>query len=93
MTITINLPTEVEESVKSQAAKSGLPLEDYVKSLVEEGTKRQDRIALLAEKSFDEILSPFRHSVEDSGLSDEQLDVLFKEARKQASRAKKERTN
>lgn len=59
---------------------------------MEEGTKRQERIALLAEKSFDEILAPFRHNVEDSGLNDEQLDVLFKEARKQTSRAKKERT-
>lgn len=77
MTITINLPTEVEESVKSQAAKNGLPLEDYVKSLVEEGTKRQDRIDLLAEKSFDEILAPFRQNVEESGMSDEQLEVLF----------------
>jgi hypothetical protein len=78
MTITINLPTEVEESVKSQAAENGLPLEDYVKSLVEEGTKRRDRIDLLAEKSFDEILAPFRRNVEESGLRDEQLDVLFK---------------
>lgn len=77
MTITINLPSEVEESVKSQAAKNRLPLEDYVKSLVEEGTKRQDRIDLLAEKSFDEILAPFRQNVDDSGLSNEQLDVLF----------------
>ena len=77
MTITINLPSEVEESVKSQAAKNGLPLEDYVKSLVEEGTKRQERIDLLAEKSFDEILAPFRQNVEASGMSDEQLDVLF----------------
>jgi len=93
MTITINLPSEVEESVKSQAAKSGLALEDYVKSLVEEGTKRQNRIDLLAEKSFDEILAPFRQNVEASGMSDEQLDILFSEARKQVSRAKKERTN
>ena len=77
MTITINLPSEVEESVKSQAAKNGLALEDYVKSLVEEGTKRQKRIDLLAEKSFDEILAPFRQNVEASGMSDEQLDILF----------------
>jgi hypothetical protein len=40
-----------------------LPLEDYVRSLVEEGTKRRDRIDLLAEESFDEILAPFRRNV------------------------------
>jgi hypothetical protein len=91
MTITISLPAEVEESVKSQANKDGKPLEDYVESLVEEGSKRRNRIDLLAEKSFDEILAPFRRNVEDSGMSDEALDALFSEARKEASRARKER--
>ena len=91
MTITIDLPPEVEESVKTQAAKEGLPLEDYVTALVQEGTKRRDRIDLLAEKPFDEILAPFRRNVEDSGLSDEELDGLFTGARKEASHARKEK--
>jgi len=91
MTITISLSSEIEESVKSQATKEGKPLEDYVESLVEEGSRRRDRIDLLAEKSFDEILAPFRRNVEESGLSDEALDALFTEARKEASRARKER--
>ena len=90
MTITIDLPPDVEESVKTQAAKEGLPLEDYVTALVQEGTKRRDRIDLLAEKPFDEILAPFRRNVEDSGISDEELDGLFTDARKAASRARKE---
>ena len=89
MTITISLPPEV----KSQAAKDGLPLEDYVESLVEAATRRRNRIDLLAENSFDEILAPFRRNVEESGMSDEELDTLFREARKEASRARKERTN
>lgn len=91
MTITIDLPPGVEESVKTQAAKEGVPLEDYVTSLVEEGTKRRDRIDLLAEKPFGEILAPFRRNVEESGVSDEELDDLFTGARKEASRARKER--
>ncbi len=91
MTITIDLPPDVEESVKTQAAKEGLPLEDYVTSLVQEGTKRRNRIDLLAEKPFDEILAPFRRNVEDSGMSDEVLDGLFTDARKEASRVRKER--
>lgn len=91
MTITIDLPSDVEESLKTQAAKEGLPLEDYVTSLVQEGTKRRDRIDLLAEKSFDEILAPFRRNVEESGMSDEELDGLFTTARKEASRERKER--
>lgn len=93
MTITITLPPEVEESVKSQADREGRPLEDYVESLVEEGSKRRDRVALLAEKSFDEILAPFRRNVEESGISDEALDALFSEARKETARVRKERRN
>jgi hypothetical protein len=91
MTITIDLPPDVEASVKTQAAKEGLPLEDYVSSLVQEGTQRRDRIDFLAEKSFDEILAPFRRNVEESGMGDEDLDHLFTDARKEASRARKER--
>lgn len=91
MTITIDLPPDIEESVKTQAAKEGLPLEDYVTSLVQEGTQRRDRIDLLAEKPFAEILAPFRRNVEESGMSDEELDGLFTTARKEASRARKER--
>ena len=91
MTITIDLPPDVEASVKTQAAKEGLPLEDYVTSLVEEGTKRRDRIDLLAEKPFDEILAPFRRNVEDSGMSDEELGDLLTKARQEASSARKER--
>jgi hypothetical protein len=91
MTIRIDLPPDVEASVKTQAAKEGLPVEDYVTSLVEEGTKRRDRIDLLAEKPFDEILAPFRRNVEDSGVSDDELDGLFTDARREASRARRER--
>jgi len=89
VTITIDLPPDVEASVKSQAAKEGLPLEDYVASLVQEGAKRRDRIDLLAEKSFGELLAPFRRNVEDSGMSDEELDNLISKARKEASGVRK----
>jgi hypothetical protein len=68
-----------------------LPLEVYVTSLVQEETKRRDRIDLLAEKSFDEILAPFRRNIEQSGMSDEELDALFITARKEASREREER--
>jgi hypothetical protein len=93
MTITISLPPEVEESVKSQAAEDGVPLEDYVESLVAEATRKRNRIDALAEKSLVEILEPFRRSVEKSGVSDEELDGIFRQARKEASRARKERAS
>jgi predicted DNA binding CopG/RHH family protein len=91
MTITIDLPPDVEASVKTQAAKEGLPLEDYVTSLVQEGTQRRDRIDLLAERPFAEILAPFRRNVEDSGLGDKELDDLVTTARQEVARARKGR--
>jgi hypothetical protein len=91
MPITIDLPPDVEDSLKTQAAKEGLPLEDYITSLVKEGTKRRDRIDLLAAKPLAEILAPFRLNVEESGVSDEELDNLFTDAGREASRARKER--
>jgi len=93
MTLTISLPPETEASIKSQAAKEGLPLEDYVESLVKEASERRARIDLLAEKSFDEILAPFRRNIKESGLSDVELETFFRAARKQASRARKERAS
>lgn len=91
MTITIDLPPDVEASIKTQADKDGLPLEDYVTSLIQEGTQRRNRIDILAEKSFDEILGPFRRNVEETGVTDEELSDLFTIARKEASRTRKER--
>jgi hypothetical protein len=89
MTITIDLPPDVEASVKTQAAREGLSPEDYVISLVQEGAKRRHRIDLLAEKSFDEILAPFRRNTQDSGIGDQELDTLFTTARKEAARVRK----
>jgi hypothetical protein len=91
--ISIDLSPEIEASVKTQAERDGIALEDYIKSLVKEGSERRERIELLAEKSFDDILAPFRRNVTESGLTDEELDALFSVARRAASRAKRERSH
>lgn len=90
MTITLELPPDVETAVKTQAVKDGLPLETYVTSLVKQAQQQRERIEVLAEKSFDEILEPFRRNVEESGMSEDDLDAIFRTARKAASRARKE---
>jgi hypothetical protein len=46
MTIRIDLPPDVEEAVRTQAAQDGLPIEAYVTSLVQEGTKSLGRTHL-----------------------------------------------
>lgn len=47
--------------------------------------------AVNRQRTFDEILTPFRQAVEKSGVSDDELDALFTEARKEIFKAKQER--
>ncbi len=58
MTITIDLPSEVETKIKTQASNDGVKVEDYVKTLIKEASDRRERIEKNSEKSFDEILAP-----------------------------------
>jgi hypothetical protein len=43
------------------------------------------------ERTFDEILAPFRDAVERSGISDDDLDAFFTEARREVSKERRER--
>ncbi|HQU83434.1 MAG TPA: hypothetical protein PKY59_09930 [Pyrinomonadaceae bacterium] len=78
MTVTLELEPEVEITAAAQAEAEGLPLAKYVGSVVKEAIFKRERVQKLSEKSFDEILSPFRKEVEASGISDEDLDDLIK---------------
>ncbi len=90
MTVTLELEPEVELTAAEQAKEQGLPLSEYVELVVRETVFKRRRVQRLAEKSFDEILKPFRDEVESSGMSDDELDDLFQKARRDAS---KERNN
>ena len=57
-------------------------VKDYLEKLVEKEVNR--------ERTFDEILAPFRDAVEKSGISDEDLGALFREARKEVSKERRE---
>lgn len=46
---------------------------------------------LLAAKSFDEILAPIRKSFQESGMSDNDLDALFEDAREEVYQERKAR--
>ena len=88
MTVTLELEPEVEMTAAEQAAEEGLPLADYVESVVKEAILKRQRVRRLSEKCFDEILKPFRHEVEASGITDDELDNLFRQARHEASKAR-----
>lgn len=82
MTLTINLPKDVGAALENKAKMSGRDSAEFVEDLV---TKE------VHSPSLDEILAPFRRQVEESGITDEELDDLFTEARKEVFKAKKER--
>jgi len=89
MTVTLELEPEVELTATEQAEAEGLPLAKYVESVVRESVFKRQRVRQLSEKSFDEILKPFRDEVEASEMSDDELDGLFRRVRREASNARR----
>ncbi len=88
MTVTLELEPDVELTAAEQAEAEGLPLAKYIESVVREAIFKRRRVEQLSQKSFDEILKPFRDEVESSGMSDDELDGLFRQARREASNAR-----
>lgn len=89
MTVTLELEPEVEMTASEQAEEEGLLLAEYVEAVVKEAVFKRRAVKNLAEKPFDEILKPFRDEVEASGMSDDELDDLFDNARRSASAERK----
>ena len=82
MTVTLELEPEVESALEERARAEGCEVKDYLEKLVEKDINR--------ERTFDEILAPFRDAVERSGISDEDQDALFREARNEVSKERRE---
>jgi hypothetical protein len=83
MTVTLELEPEVESLLEKRARAEGCDIKGYVEKLVARDVNR--------ERTFDEILAPFREAVERSGISDQELDTLFTEARQEVLSEKRER--
>ena len=56
MTVTLELEPEVESALEERARAEGCNVKDYLEKLVEKEVNR--------ERTFDEILAPFREGVE-----------------------------
>lgn len=66
---------ETLRTLNTKAKESGKSVEDYTRELIEEKVSAH-------ELTFDEILAPIRKQVEESGMTDEELDELFLRGRK-----------
>jgi hypothetical protein len=69
MTITVDVPEEVERKLSERAARTGRDVPTLVRELIERGIESGPTI--------DDILAPFRRQVSDSGVSDDELDAFF----------------
>lgn len=72
MTITIDLPSEVETALRKKAADNGKDFQVFI----------LDTLKTKALKpSLDEILAPIRKNFAESGMTEEELDELIENER------------
>ncbi len=75
MTLTLELPPDLEKTVRAQAAKNGQDVGAFILQAVNE--------KLAKARTFDDICAPFADAVVASGMRDDELDRLFEEAREE----------
>ncbi len=73
MTVVLELKPEIEEALQKKAKANGFEVNVYLEKLIENDVERK--------KTIDEILAPFRREVEESGITDDELDALVEEVR------------
>ncbi len=66
------LPPGTTEAIEELSRRKGKSAGEYLRTLIE--------AEVLSEQSFSDILAPVRQSFRDSGMTDEQLENLFKDA-------------
>jgi hypothetical protein len=82
-TIELPLPEELLRLVDERAQTAGLPREEYIRAVLLN--------VVSSGASVGEILAPFRSQVAGSGISDQELDRLFSQARDESDRERRTR--
>ena len=70
MSITISLSPEEEKGLRERAARAGQDVAAYVRQIIHREIH-----------GASEALAPFRHEVDNSGISDEELRLFFEDVR------------
>ncbi len=76
MLISIEVPKSIEAKLVEEAARQGMSVETYAAELLQQVVEGQ--------RSFAEILAPFRTQVSESGMDDASLDGILESARNAA---------
>lgn len=85
MSLTITLKPETEAKLKNLSNARNYDVDDFIEKLIEDESNKL--------RTIDEIFAPFRKNIEESGISEEDLDALFLQARKEVYAEKKARLN
>lgn len=78
----IPLPPDTEETLRQRAKANGEDVSSYAVRIIQDA---------LNTPSVDELLAPFRKQVEESGISDDELDQLGEELRQEVRQEKQAR--
>jgi hypothetical protein len=82
MELTITVSDDAKLALEQRARERGYAdAKQYVERLVQTD--------LLAAKAFDEILAPIRQTFQASGMSEDELETLFEEAREEVYQERK----
>lgn len=83
MSITINLSPETEKKLWKRAAQDGVAPDALAHNLLELALNGEGEAALGSRPStaLDQVLAPFRHEVDASGMTDDELKDFFTEVR------------
>ena len=74
------LPPGTKNALEEFGRHNGKSAEDYARMIIE--------AEVLSRKSFDEIVEPIRREFEESGMTEDELDALFREAREEVYQEK-----
>jgi len=75
MTLTIDLPPDLEKVLLQQAARSGQDVNAFIIRAVEEKIAKA--------RMFEEICAPFAKAVAATNITDEEFDRIFEEVREE----------
>jgi hypothetical protein len=82
MELIITVPDEAKVALEQRARERGCSdVTTYVERLI--------TTDLLAARSFDEILAPIRETFQASGMSEDEVEALFEEAREEVYQERK----
>lgn len=84
-TIEILLPEELVRLVDAKAQSAGLERDAYIRAVLAND--------VTGVSSINEILAPFRDQVASTGITEQELEQLFNEAREESYRDRTARTN